>query len=107
MMDIKMATTVELTKEAERLYDEFEKLKGEIHERYIRMQRISEEYQKVDAEIPILELNYMPNADTIILLTVLHQWERLLCQIFLQMICLKSTGRIFKFHTLRIIVLAK
>ena len=51
MTDIKMATTSELTAEAERLYDEFEKAKGELHECYIRMQRLSEEYREVDAEI--------------------------------------------------------
>ena len=49
--DIKLATSNELNTEAERLYDEFEKVKGELHECYLKMQRISEEYQMVDAEI--------------------------------------------------------
>ena len=49
--DINMATNAELEKEKESLYEDFEKVKAELYNKYVTLQSLSEQYEKIIEEI--------------------------------------------------------
>lgn len=51
MIDINTSTTSELEIELGKLYEQFEIVKEECFSKYLEMNKIQEEYAKIDAEI--------------------------------------------------------
>lgn len=51
MIDINTSTTSELEIELGKLYEQFEIVKEECFNKYLEMNKIQEEYAKIDAEI--------------------------------------------------------
>ena len=51
MINIENATLSELEKEQERLHDEFERCKSECYDMYLKMEKLSSIYQKIDERI--------------------------------------------------------